>query len=95
MVGTTGLFEFLDSRRRDEVQEFARTHPVHLPSFSELEDTFTPPPLTTVDHTTMPSTSAVDHTTAVEPGELDVDMGTGTGDSPLVRLEAPADPQPT
>jgi len=95
IVGTTGLFEYLDDRRRDEVQGFARSHPVHLPSFPELGDNNPSPPFLPVDHTTMPSPSAVDHTTALEPGELDVDMGTGTEVPPLVKLNTSADAPPT
>ena len=94
-VGTTGLFEFLDDRRRDEVYGFAQSHPIHLPSFPELGDTPSPPSSTPVDHTTMHRSPAVDHTTALEPGEWDVDMGTGTDASPLVKLNAPSDSPPT
>ena len=95
VVGTTGIFEFLDDRRRNEVQEFARSHPVHLPSFPELGDMFPFPTSSPVDHTTMPSTSAADHTTVLGLGETDVDMGTGTAPPPLVNLNAPADAPPT
>jgi len=75
MVGTTGLFEYLNDRRRDVVHEFAQEHPVHLPVFPELGDTPPPPP-----------SPSVDHTTALGLGEGDVDMGTGTDSSPIVRL---------
>jgi len=43
----------------------------------------------------MPSASAVNHTTTLEPGEWDVDMGTGTDTSLLVKLNAPSDSPPT
>jgi len=95
IVGTTGIFEFLDDRRRNEVQESAQSHPVHLPSFPELGNAFPPPTSSLVDHTTMPSTSAVDHTTVLGLGETDMDMGTGTEFPPLVKLNTPADDLPT
>ena len=91
IVGTTGIFEFLDGRHRNEVQEFAWSHPVHLPSFPEIGDAPSPSPSSPVDHMTMPSASTVDHTTVLELGETDVDMGTGTDILPLVKLNTPVD----
>ena len=93
-VGTTGIFEYLDDRRREEVQGFARSHPVHLPIFPELENTHPSQPPSSVDHTTIPSTSDVDRTTTLELAEDDVDMGMGMGTSPLVNLNTPADAPP-
>ena len=90
-MGTTGIFEFLDGRCRDEVQEFARSHPVHLSSFPEIGDAPPPSPSSPVDHTTMPSSSTVDHMTVLGLGETDVDMGMGTDVLLLVKLNTPAD----
>ena len=95
IVGTTGIFEFLDDRRRDEVQGFAHDHPVHLSSFPELGDALPSSTPSPVDHTTMPSASTVDHTTVLGLDETDVDMGTGSDLPPLVNLNTPADPLPT
>ena len=77
------------------VHEFAQEHPIHLPVFPELGDTPPPPPTPSVDHTTIPSASAVDHTTALGLGEGDVDMGTGTDSSPIVKLNDFTDTLPT
>jgi len=95
IVGTTGIFKYLDDRRREEVQRFAQSHPVHLPIFPELEDTHPSQQLSSVDHTTIPSTSAVDHTTTLGLDEDDMDMGTGSITSPLVKLDTSADAPPT
>ena len=94
VVGSTGLFEYLDSRCQDVVQGFAQLHPVHLPAFPELGDAQPSPLFPSVNHMTTLSTSAVDHTTALELGEEDVEMGMGMVTSPLVTLTAPADTQP-
>jgi hypothetical protein len=94
VVGTTGIFEYLDDRRREEAQGFARSHPIHLPAFPELEDTPHHPSFSSVDHTTIPITSAIDHTTALELGEENMDMGTGTDAPPLTEHTAPTDASP-
>jgi hypothetical protein len=94
VVGTTGIFEYLDDRRREEAQGFARSHLIHLPAFPELGDTPHHPLFSSVDHTTIPITSAIDHTTALELGEENMDMGTGTDAPPLTEHTAPTDASP-
>jgi hypothetical protein len=94
VVGTTGIFEYLDDRHREEVQGFTQSHPVHLPTFPELGDTPPHPSFSLVNHMTVPSASAVNHTTALELGEENMDMGTGMDAPPLIEPTAPADALP-
>lgn len=94
VVGTTGLFECLEHRPQDEVQEYARHHPVPLPHFPELGDIYVPHPPPPDVHSSIPSSSAVDHTTVQGLGGGDDDMGMNTDFPPLVRLTAPADAPP-